>query len=128
MHLEEKIKIVLNSFEYKTEIVNNLMYLLVNNSDLQEVLLKLKNISFQVLIDCFAINKRNDNESNIIYYHLLSYKYNQSICIYTNVINKSIQSIIEIFENANWYEREIYEMYNINFIGHNNLKKLFNEI
>ena len=127
MHLEEKISKSLNNFEYKLEIVNNLMYLLISSSDLQEVLLQLKNISFQVLIDCFAINKRDDNENNIIYYHLLSYEYNQSICVYTNVTNKSIKSIIKIFENANWYEREIYEMYNINFIGHDKLKKLFSE-
>lgn len=115
---------MLTQYNYKKEIKNGLLYLFVNNNDVYEVLLELKNNNF-ILIDCFAVNNINDNNSNAIYYHLLTYTNNQSICVYTNLPNKVTRSIIYIFENANWYEREIYEMYNINFIGHNNLKKLF---
>lgn len=125
MLLEKRLELILNNFNYKLEIVNNLMYLLIDDSDIYEVLKILKQNYFQVLIDCFAMDNIDNNGHNTIYYHLLNYNENQSICVYTNIKNKSIKSIIDIFENANWYEREIYEMYNINFIGHNNLKNLF---
>lgn len=125
MLLEEKLKSILSNFNYKLEIVNNLNYLLVCESDVYKVLKTLKQNYFQVLIDCFAMNNIDNNNNNVIYYHLLSYENNQSICVYTTIKEKSIKSIIDIFENANWYEREIYEMYNINFIGHNDLEKLF---
>ena len=125
MLLEKKLKLILNNFNYKLEIVNNLIYLLVDKNDISEVLKILKQSYFQVLIDYFATNNINNGNIKTIYYHLLNYENNQDICVYTNVKDKSIKSIVDVFENADWYEREIYEMYNINFIGHNNLKKLF---
>lgn len=39
-------------------------------------------------------------------------------------IKPEIQSISPIFPAAEWIEREIWEMFGINFIGHPNLKKL----
>lgn len=35
-----------------------------------------------------------------------------------------IQSISPVFPGAEWIEREIWEMFGVNFIGHPNLKKL----
>lgn len=35
-----------------------------------------------------------------------------------------VQAITPIFAGAEWIEREIWEMFGINFIGHPNLKKL----
>ena len=125
MLLEKIIKEILTDFTYEIKVTNDLFYLYISNDELRDVLLKLKNDSFKVLIDCFATNTVSHDGSNDIYYHLLSYKYNKDLCIYTSVQNKSTQSIIDIFPNAKWYEREIYEMYDINFIGHDNLTKLF---
>ncbi len=126
MFLEKIIKNILTDFNYEIEIRNDLIYVLVCRNDILGVLLKLKNNSFAVLIDCFATNHINDDKIVDIYYHLLSYQYNQSVCIYTNVNDKVTQSILSIFTNANWYEREMYEVYNVNFSGHDNLRELFN--
>ena len=125
MFLEQIIKKILNDFNYKIEIRNDLLYAFVLKDDIYKVLLELKSNALEVLIDCFAVKNIDDDNILDIYYHLLSYQYNQSICVYTSVEDKSMQSVIKIFTNANWYEREIYEMYNINFIGHNDLKNLF---
>ena len=37
----------------------------------------------------------------------------------------SIDSIIEVFAGADWHEREAAEMYDIDFVGHPNLVKLY---
>jgi len=39
-------------------------------------------------------------------------------------IKPEIQSISPIFPGAEWIEREIWELFGINFIGHPNLKRL----
>ena len=121
--ISEEISNIIKDFNYNIEIVNDLAYLQVDSSNIHKILLLLKNNSFEVLIDYFAMPEV-DNNTYKIFYHLINYKDNKNICIYTNTEN-SLQSIIDIFPNANWFEREIHEMYNINFIGHNTLQKLF---
>jgi len=53
-------------------------------------------------------------------YHLRSYQRNQDIRlkIALKAKDKSVESISRIFPNANWYEREIWDMFGIKFNGH----------
>jgi NADH-quinone oxidoreductase subunit C len=37
----------------------------------------------------------------------------------------AIQSLASIWKNANWLEREVYDMFGIRFIGHPDLRRLF---
>ena len=73
------------------------------------------------LIDYFAA-KTDGNEVNLYYlfsdYHALPYH------VFTQTKNLEVSSIISIFKNANWYEREIFEKFKVNFIGHPNLRPL----
>lgn len=45
----------------------------------------------------------------------------------TEAKDKGIESATEVFENAAFYERQVYEKRDIKFKGHPNLKKLFTE-
>ncbi len=42
----------------------------------------------------------------------------------TPVSTPSVPSIVDIFAGAGWYERETFEMFGIEFVGHPNLRKL----
>ena len=64
-----------------------------------------------------------------VVYHLTSYD-NPTILTLKAIIprdNPQIDSIIDIYWNANWYERETFEFFGIVFKGHPKLKALFLE-
>ena len=98
----------------------NYQYVEVAQDELKTHLCELYNsCQFKVLIDCFAACINNQKT---VYYQLSNYQLN--IFIFTKLNTDKVDSIIDIFPNANWYEREIFEKFGINFIGHYDLKPL----
>ncbi|QJC35840.1 NADH-quinone oxidoreductase subunit C/D [Enterobacteriaceae endosymbiont of Donacia sparganii] len=55
-----------------------------------------------------------------LFYYLISINRNSDIIIKIPLKEKflNVNTITNIFKNANWYEREIWEMFGINFINH----------
>lgn len=46
---------------------------------------------------------------------------------FLNGDNPKVDSVADIFASANWMERETYDFYGIDFIGHPNLKRILND-
>ncbi len=61
-----------------------------------------------------------------VYYHLLSIDRNSDIMLKVALAESDLQlpSITEIYPNANWYEREIWDMFGIRFNGHPHLSRI----
>ncbi|WWO95189.1 MAG: NADH-quinone oxidoreductase subunit C/D [Candidatus Dasytiphilus stammeri] len=61
-----------------------------------------------------------------VFYHLLSIERNSDIMIKIALSANKLQvsSLTKLFQNANWYEREIWDMFGIIFIGHPNLTRI----
>ncbi|XP_078481559.1 NADH dehydrogenase [ubiquinone] iron-sulfur protein 3, mitochondrial [Ciona intestinalis] len=61
-------------------------------------------------------------------YNLLSLTYNQRIRVksYTDELT-AIDSIVEIHEGANWYEREIWDMFGVFFKNHPDLRRILTD-
>ena len=108
----------------------------VKSDQIKELLKYLKNEiiqPFRMLYDLTAIDERrrlnrfNQPESDFtVVYHLTSFDRNQDIRIKVALKGEypSIQSIIEIWPSADWYEREIFDMFGIKFDGHPNLRRI----
>ena len=66
-----------------------------------------------------------DSDFTIVY-HLLSFDRNMDIRIKTALKggNPSVSSIVDIWQSANWYEREIWDMFGIRFEGHPHLRRI----
>lgn len=72
-----------------------------------------------------------DNEKDeqfAIVYHLHNWMDNIRVRVktYTNGEKPEVESITDIFQSANWMERETYDFYGIKFVGHPNLKRIMN--
>jgi F420H2 dehydrogenase subunit C len=67
--------------------------------------------------------KRNEFE---VVYHIASYNHPVVLTLKAAVSREKpeIDSITSVYWNANWYERETYEFFGINFKNHPNLKPL----
>ena len=108
----------------------------VSGSDIKKVLSFLKNEvgkPYKMLYDLTAVDERaRENKVGIpdctfsVVYHLTSYGRNEDIRVKVPLQGDypSIPSISGLWENANWYEREAFDMFGITFEGHPHLKRI----
>ncbi len=74
-------------------------------------------------VDYPAREKRFD-----VVYHLQSPKYNRRVRVKAAVgEDEAIDSIVDIFPAANWFERETYDMFGVIFSGHPDLRRLLTD-
>ncbi len=105
---------------------------LKNYNDIEKILFFFKyNIlcQFKILIAICGIDFiENTKERFEINYNLLSIKYWKRIHIKIKISEFiAVPSIIKIFKNANWYEREIWDMYGIFFKNHPDLRRILTD-
>ncbi|MSP64184.1 MAG: NADH-quinone oxidoreductase subunit C [Ignavibacteria bacterium] len=82
---------------------------------------------FNYLSDlCGADAYTPENRFEVIY-NLLSIplKHRIRIKIFTDETNPNVPTVSNVWEAANWCEREAYDMYGIIFDGHNDLRRMF---
>lgn len=61
-----------------------------------------------------------------IAYHLYSIKHNHRlrIKVFLDEENPQVETISEVWRSANWMEREIYDMFGVDFINHPDLRRI----
>ncbi|CAL4319866.1 NADH-quinone oxidoreductase subunit C/D [Buchnera aphidicola (Neophyllaphis podocarpi)] len=124
-----------NSFTVQNSIVGfPIVWISLHN--LQNIIKFLCNIiekPYNMLFDLHGVDERlrvyRDNlppADFSVFYHLISLERNTDILIKVPLLEKNlkISSISNIFPNANWYERETWEMFGIIFLNHPNLTRI----
>ena len=84
--------------------------------------------AFTTLIDITAIDwPGRDNRFEVVY-HFLSMPQNQRIRVKVAVAeDQMVPSIIGLHPSADWYEREVFDMYGIMFSGHPDLRRILTD-
>lgn len=105
---------------------------LKNSQDIEKVLFFFKyniNSQFKLLMDICGIDNMQKYENRFeISYNLLSVKYwtRMHVKIHVNEFTP-VNSVIKIFKSANWYEREIWDMFGIFFKNHSDLRRILTD-
>jgi NADH-quinone oxidoreductase subunit C len=86
-------------------------------------------LEFTFLTDICAVNYPNQTGAElVVVYHLHNLKENIRLrySVSTSLENTDVYTATKLFESANWMERETYDFFGINFVGHPNLKRILN--
>ena len=129
--LEKKINSELTTKIKKTEIRHDQLYITIDNGDLIDVTLHIKNnenTKFRQLIDITVVDYPENTQRFKIVYLFLSHEFNQRIILsYLIGENEVISSLTPIYPAANWMEREVFDMYGVKFKDHPDLRRILTD-
>lgn len=86
-------------------------------------------MQFRFLTDLCGVHYPDrTSEELAVVYHLHNLKENIRLRfkVFTDIKKPDIFSATALYSSANWMERETYDFFGINFVGHPNLKRILN--
>mgnify|MGYP005693355499 FL=1 len=129
--LEKKINSELGTKINTSEIKHNQIYLEIDSEDLIDVVLFVKtnkDTKFRQLIDITVVDYPERSKRFKIVYLFLSHEFNQRMILSYNISeNEVIASLTPIFPSANWMEREVFDMYGVEFKDHPDLRRILTD-
>ena len=129
--LEKKINSELTTKIKKTEIRHDQLYITIDNEDLIDVTLHIKNnenTKFRQLMDVTVVDYPENAQRFKVVYLFLSHEFNQRIILsYLISENEVISSLTPIYPAANWMEREVFDMYGVKFKDHPDLRRILTD-
>ena len=129
--IEKKINSELTSKINSSKINHNQIYLNIEEKNIMEVILFLKTnneTKFKQLIDITSVDYPDKNRRFKLVYLLLSHENNQRLIVNFYIKeNEIVSSLTSIFPSANWMEREVFDMYGIEFKDHPDLRRILTD-
>ena len=87
-----------------------------------------KGYSFNTLIDVTAIDFPSKEKRFQLIYHFLSMNENARCRVITSIsVDEAVPSITPVFECANWFEREIFDLFGVKFMSHPDLRRILTD-
>lgn len=107
------------TFEVPKEMNLKVMQFLHDDPDLQ----------FRFLTDLCGVHypDQTGRELGVVYHlHNMPENVRVRLKVFTSIQQPDVFTATKLYESANWQERETYDFYGINFVGHPNLKRILN--
>jgi NADH-quinone oxidoreductase subunit C len=113
--------------------------IVIDPSNLHDILKSLrdqKEFHFKQLIDLCSIDymdypsEQVDQRRFAVVYHLLSISNNQRLRVKSFIKDNdfpTIQTVIDLWPNADWYEREAFDLFGVMFIDHPDLRRILTD-
>ena len=131
INLEKKINSELTTKINSSGVKHNQIYLSIDSNDIIDVILFMKtneNTKFRQLIDITAVDFPEKEQRFRIVYLLLSHEFNTRVLIEFDISEgEKVPSLTKIFPSANWMEREVFDMYGIDFKDHPDLRRILTD-
>ena len=104
---------------------------IVRKDKIHDILECLKNdpeLSFEILMDVCGVDylKMGEKPRFEVVYHLYSVSKNHRLRVRVKVPedDMTVPSAIDLWKSADWHEREAFDMFGFQFVGHPNLKRI----
>ncbi len=112
--------------EFKGDVAEP--YLNVDPQAIVDVCRYLRNdesLRFEVLSDLTALDWPKQDKIQVVY-HLYSYSQKHQIVVKADLPrdNPQIATVEGIWKVANWFEREVYDLFGVIFEGHSDLRRI----
>ncbi len=105
-------------FTIKREELRKFMTFLFNDA----------NCDFKQLLDVCGVDYPERDERFEVVYNLLSLKHNLRLRVKVRAgENTPVDSMTSLHSGANWFEREVYDMYGITFTGHPDMRRILTD-
>tara|TARA_Y100000385_G_scaffold183659_1_gene189692 strand:- start:1068 stop:1661 length:594 start_codon:yes stop_codon:yes gene_type:complete len=126
-HIATHLKESVNSLDIKNEE----LVIFARRAEIHNIISFLKDdplCKFSTLIDLCGVDYPGRERRFEVVYHLLSMSHNTRVRIKVRTNEtEPVHSISSIFPNANWYEREAFDMFGILFDEHPDLRRILTD-
>ncbi len=130
--MEQYLELVVNDlrerFQVEVETFRDEVSVFVRPEQIVEVCQTLRDeYNFDFLADLTAVDYWPQQEPRFhVVYQLYSYLHNVSLRLRVPVQGEtpSLPTVEGVYPNANWYEREVWDMFGIHFDGHSDLRRI----
>jgi NADH-quinone oxidoreductase subunit C len=99
------------------------------NLKVMQFLFDEEELRFQFLTDLTAVHYPGQpgRELAVVYHlHNLTDNIRIRFKVFTSTEKPDIYTATQLYSSANWMERETYDFFGVNFVGHPNLKRILN--
>ena len=125
------MKTSMQKFDCTLHMENFEISILTSSSSFQKIVLFLKDnptTDFGILVDMCAVDFPSNKQRFQLVYNFLSISQNLRTRLSLNIQDgESIESISSIYPCANWYEREIFDLFGISFSRHPDLRRILTD-
>jgi NADH-quinone oxidoreductase subunit C len=109
----------------ETELKEDMPCLVVRREELVDVMRALKEAGFDFLLDATAVDYPARPRRFDVVYHLYSFRANQRMRVKTRAAEgEPVPSMTSLWKSANWFEREVYDLFGVRFEGHPGLTRI----
>jgi NADH-quinone oxidoreductase subunit C len=118
----------LNQFGAEYSDTNGSPGFYLQRNSLIEACRMLKNeLGYNFLVDAVGVDRFTKKDRFEMIYNLVSIENNERIFLKVKLETKNpvMQSLSQVWESANWYEREAYDLVGINFENHPDLRRMY---
>jgi NADH-quinone oxidoreductase subunit C len=109
----------------ETELKEDLPCVVVGRDDILGVLEMLRRAGFDFLLDLTAVDYPGRAARFDIVYHLYSFDARQRLRVKTRAAaGEAVPTASGLWKSANWFEREVFDLFGVQFEGHPNLVRI----
>ena len=101
--------------------------ILIDSADLKPLMLALRNNKEYTFDFLFCLTCIDWKTHLMMVYHLLSKTHRHNIVVKAKIVdvnNPKIETVCDIWQTANFHEREVYDLFGVKFLNHPDLRRI----